>query len=80
MPVGFCKLDAIGQALPVGFELAERLSASALRLFYFCGGGDAGLSAVAAKGLYNGSVMFRFECRVFLHRPGLIRLPPSSLT
>jgi hypothetical protein len=33
MPVGFCKLDAIGQALLVGFGLAERLPASTLVLF-----------------------------------------------
>jgi nucleoside 2-deoxyribosyltransferase len=37
MPAGFCKLDAMSRALLVGFGLAERLSASALHLSYFCG-------------------------------------------
>jgi hypothetical protein len=50
MPAGFCKLDAMGRALLVGFGLAERLSASALRLSYLCGGGNAGLSAVSGAG------------------------------
>jgi hypothetical protein len=40
----------MGRALLVGFGLAERLSASALRLSYLCGGGDAGLSAVSGAG------------------------------
>jgi hypothetical protein len=38
------------RALLVGFGLAERLSASALRLSYLCGGGDAGLPAVSGAG------------------------------
>jgi hypothetical protein len=40
----------MGRALLVGFGLAERLSASALRLSYLCGDGDAGLSAVSGAG------------------------------